>query len=155
MTRMVSVTISRVSANIWILIPAKIWQLTRWIGYISGTFSGPSANCQRIEITVRLPSNGWKFGPAMRGNLSADNTLAVGFPRPLIMHLKRSYVFIHKAIFVIFVSYFNHFINTKWFVNINPRITQIHNQMTIFCIHNQGDLLQEFTIGIYMHENSI
>jgi hypothetical protein len=30
-----------------------------------------------------LPSDGWKFGPAMRGNPSADNTLAIGSPRSL------------------------------------------------------------------------
>ena len=55
------------------------------INYISWTFYGPSANWRRIEITVILPSNGWKFGLAMRGNLSADNELAVGFPRPLVV----------------------------------------------------------------------
>ena len=32
---------------------------------------------------IGLPSDGWKFGPAMRENPSADNTLAVGFPRSL------------------------------------------------------------------------
>jgi hypothetical protein len=35
-------------------------------------------------IAGGLPSDGWKFGPAMRGNPSADNELAVGFPRPLL-----------------------------------------------------------------------
>ena len=33
---------------------------------------------------IGLPSDGWKFGPAMRENPSADNTLAVGFPRSLL-----------------------------------------------------------------------
>jgi hypothetical protein len=46
--------------------------------------SGPSANCRKIEITVGLPSDDWKFGLAMRGNPSADNKLVVGFPRPLL-----------------------------------------------------------------------
>jgi hypothetical protein len=81
MTRRVSVIISRVSANIWVLLLVEIRWLTRWINYISGTFSGPSANYRRIEITVGLPSDGWKFGPAMRGN--PYDELAVRFPRPL------------------------------------------------------------------------
>ena len=54
------------------------------MNYISKTFFGPSTNYWRFEITVGLPSDGWKFGPAMRGNPSADNELAVGFPRPLV-----------------------------------------------------------------------
>jgi hypothetical protein len=44
------------------------------------------ANCRSIEITIELPSDGWKFGPAMKGNPSVDNELAVGFPRPLFPH---------------------------------------------------------------------
>ena len=45
---------------------------------------GPAANCRRIEITIGLPSDGWKFGLAMRGNPLAGNELAFGFPRSLI-----------------------------------------------------------------------
>ena len=93
MTQRISVIISRVSANIWILLPVEIRLLTRWISYISGTSSGPSANCRRIKITVRLPSDGWKFGPAMKGNPSDDNELAVGFPRPLHQLRTWSYLF--------------------------------------------------------------
>ena len=55
----------------------------KMINHFSRTFSGPSTNCQRIEITVGLPSDGWKFGPAMKGNPSVDNELAIGFPRAL------------------------------------------------------------------------
>ena len=62
--------------------PTEIQYFTRWISYIYGTFFGPSANCRRIEITVGLPFDGWKFGPAMRGNPLADNELPVSFPRP-------------------------------------------------------------------------
>jgi hypothetical protein len=36
-------------------------------------------------MSVGLPSDGWKFGPAMRGNPSVDNELAVGFSRPLLV----------------------------------------------------------------------
>ena len=56
------------------------------------TFSSPLANCRRIEITVGLPSDGWKFEPAMRGYPSADNELATGFPRPFILYPIRKHL---------------------------------------------------------------